>query len=731
MRPETTKTKRNILLTALLVSVTITIPMHDKPYNTPTVTGGHNRLANEKSPYLQQHAYNPVDWYPWCDQAFEIAAQENKPVFLSIGYSTCHWCHVMAHESFEDTDVAALMNEAFINIKVDREERPDIDNVYMKVCNMLTGSGGWPLTIIMTPDKRPFFAGTYIPKTSRFGRMGMTELIPRVQQLWQDHPEEIEKSTASIITALNQSQSHSPGIELNLDHLAQTAEHFKQMYDKQNGGFGDAPKFPTPHNLLFLLRQYHRTNDPQLLNIIETTLTKMYQGGIYDHLGYGFHRYSTDARWLLPHFEKMLYDQALISLAYLELYQITRNEQYADIAREIFTYVLRDLTDPAGGFYCAEDADSEGEEGKFYVWTEAEIYDALDEKLADLITSVSNCHPNGNFKDESTGGQSGSNILHFAKPITDTAKELDIPLDEVGNKLDEARRILFDLREKRIHPHKDDKILTDWNGLMIAALARGSVVLNEPEYYAAAVKAAAFIKTKLTKQDGSLLHRYREDHAAFDANLDDYAFLTWGLIELYQAGFDIAHLKDAITLNNIMLDKFWDEQNGGFYFTADNSEQLITRTKDMYDGAIPSGNSAAFMNLLTLSRITADTRYEEYAEKLHRAFSAEIARTPAAYSFFLSAADFAIGPATELVLAGDLSSSSAKEILQAIQSIYLPRKVIVHRPIEASEIESIAPYTSSQTASGESSLLYICENYQCRRPIDTPDDIIKALTNKP
>ncbi len=728
MRPGANITNRNILIAALLAAITLTIPMHDKPDNsTVTKTGRQNRLTNEKSPYLLQHADNPVDWYPWCEEAFETARRLNRPVFLSIGYSTCHWCHVMAHESFEDAAVATLMNQSFVNIKVDREERPDIDNVYMKVCTMLTGSGGWPLTIIMTPDKKPFFAGTYIPRTSRMGRMGMLELIPKVQQVCQEQPEEIEKSAASIIAALNQPQSQTPVIELNLEILETAAGHFTKMYDNVNGGFGESPKFPTPHNLLFLLRQYHRTGNTELLTMAETTITKMRQGGIFDQLGCGFHRYSTDSKWLLPHFEKMLYDQAMIALVCLELYQVSGNEYYGGIAREIFTYVLRDLTDPAGGFYCGEDADSEGEEGKFYVWTEAEIYEALPDNLAGLVIDVYNCHPKGNFHDEATGRQTGRNILHMTKSVDQTARELDIPLEEIQGKLAEAGRILFELREKRFRPHKDDKILTDWNGLMIAALARGSAVLNEPEYYNAATKAAAFIKNKLRKPDGLLLHRYRDGQAAFNGNLDDYAFLVWGLLELYQAGFDIEHLKDAIAINRVMLEKFRDERNGGFYFTADDGEQLIARTKDLYDGAIPSGNSAAFMNLLILGRITGDTCYEDYAEQLRRGFSGEVAKAPAAYSFFLCAADYAIGPTTEIVLAGDRQSERAKEMLKAIHGIYLPRKVLVSHPAGPSEIETIAPYTQNQQPADNGPLLYVCEDYKCKEPISDPENIRTIL----
>ena len=690
-------------------------------------TGYNNHLAEEKSPYLLQHANNPVNWHAWNDEAFEIAKRENKPVFLSIGYSTCHWCHVMAHESFEDEDVASLMNDAFVNIKVDREERPDIDNVYMKVCTMLTGSGGWPLTIIMTPDKEPFFAGTYIPKVTRMGRMGMVELIPKVQQVWQNNPEEIEKSAASIIKALNQRADHTPKIDLNLQNLFTATEHYKQMYDKVNGGFGDSPKFPTPHNLLFILRQYNRTKNKELLEMVENTMTKMHQGGIYDHLGYGFHRYSTDGKWLLPHFEKMLYDQALIALAYLELYQATGKERYAIIVREIFTYVLRDLRSEEGGFYCAEDADSEGEEGKFYIWSEAEIFDALPEELAELVISAYSCHPKGNFRDEATGQQSGHNILHLSKPLAEVAIDLDMTCPGLKSKLAEARKLLFELREKRVRPHKDDKILTDWNGLMIAAFARGAAVLNEPEYYSAAAEAVEFIKEKLTRPDGILEHRYRDGEAAFDGNLDDYAFMIWGLLELYQSGFETWHLQEAIRLNEVMLERFWDNDRGGFYFTAEDGEKLIARTKDIYDGAIPSGNSAAFLSLMMLSRITAELKYEEYADKLHGAFAGEVIKAPAAYSFFLCAVDYVIGPGTELVIAGEREHKTTKEILKEIYSVYLPNKVIVLHPEDGSEIEAIAPYTKQQKASDDGPLLYICEDYQCREPVGDAESVRDKL----
>ena len=548
---------------------------------------------------------NPVDWYAWGPEAFEKARKENKPIFLSIGYSTCHWCHVMAHESFEDPEVARLMNEVFVCIKVDREERQDIDNIYMRVCQMMTGSGGWPLTILMTPDKKPFFAGTYIPRESHHGRLGMLDLIPRIKEVWDTQHDEILKSADQITERLNMIAQDSTGDGLDKSTLKTAYEQLNGRFSEQNGGFGNAPKFPSPQNLLFLLRYWQSTKDEKALRMVVKTLQSMQNGGIYDHIGFGFHRYSTDSHWLVPHFEKMLYDQAMLAMAYIEAYQATGNKEFEETAKEIFTYVLRDMTDQKGGFYSAEDADSEGVEGKFYVWTEDEIRQVLKGEEADLIINVYNIDKTGNFRDEASGENTGTNILHLEKTLTEVAFKNKESLDGLKERVEAARQKLFDVRDKRVHPHKDDKILADWNGLMIAALAKGAQVFDEPKYAEVAKRAADFILTDMRRADGRILHRYREGHAAIQANADDYAFLIWGLLELYETIFDVHYLRTALDLNSEMIKYFWDEQDGGFYFTADDAEELIVRQKEIYDGAIPSGNSVAVLNLFRLARITA------------------------------------------------------------------------------------------------------------------------------
>ena len=474
-----------------------------------------NRLQFEKSPYLLQHADNPIDWYPWGDEAFEKAQKEDKPIFLSIGYSTCHWCHVMEHESFEDPEVARLMNEIFVSIKVDREERPDIDKTYMTVSQMLTGSGGWPLNIIMTPDKKPFFAGTYFPKESRFGRVGMLDLVPRIQEIWlNEHQKALD--TADQVVAALQKMSQQTVTQLKYSDeeegtlgkaiLDAAYKQLADLFDEVHGGFGSAPKFPTPHTLLFLLRYWKRHDDEQALKMVERTLQAMRLGGVYDHIGFGFHRYSTDSKWLLPHFEKMLYDQALLAMAYTEAYQVTQKEEYARTAQEIFTYVLRDMTAPSGGFYSAEDADSEGVEGKFYVWSQEEIRHILDEEEAEFVMRVFNFEKGGNFKEQATGLKTGENIVHLQKPLADLAAGFKVTEQELRHRIENIRQKLFDIREQRVHPHKDDKILTDWNGLMIAALAKGAQVFDEPRYAQAAERAARFILDEAHDENGRLLH---------------------------------------------------------------------------------------------------------------------------------------------------------------------------------------------------------------------------------
>ena len=689
----------------------------------------HNRLIHEKSPYLLQHAENPVDWYAWGPEAFEKARRDNKPIFLSIGYSTCHWCHVMAHESFENPEVARLMNEVFVCIKVDREERPDIDNIYMRVCQMMTGSGGWPLTILMTPDKKPFFAGTYIPRESHHGRLGMLDLIPRIKEVWDTQHAEILKTADQITASLSQLSQDSTGDELDKSTLKTAYEQLSSRFSEQYGGFGNAPKFPSPQNLLFLLRYWQSTNDEKALRMVVKTLQSMQEGGIYDHIGFGFHRYSTDSHWLVPHFEKMLYDQAMLAMAYIEAYQATGKKELRETAKKIFTYVLRDMTDQKGGFYSAEDADSEGVEGKFYVWTEDEIRKVLKGEEADLIINVFNVKKSGNFSDEASGENTGANILHLEKTLTEVAFKNKTSVDELKERVETARQKLFTARNKRIHPHKDDKILTDWNGLMIAALAKGAQVCNEPEYADAAKRAADFILTDMRRQDGRILHRYRDGHAAILANVDDYAFLIWGLLELYETVFDVHYLQTALDLNNEMIKYFWDEQNGGFYFTADDAEELIVRQKDIYDGAIPSGNSVAVLNLFRLARITANSDLEDKANKIMIAFSKDVKSVPSGYTQMMVGLDFGIGPSYEIVIVGNPEAKDTKEMLNSLRKHFIPNKVVLLRPSdqEAPDIIRLAKFTEYQSSFDGKATAYVCLDYACKMPTTDTEEMLKLL----
>ncbi|MER3446097.1 MAG: thioredoxin domain-containing protein [Candidatus Dadabacteria bacterium] len=692
-----------------------------------------NRLIHEKSPYLLQHAYNPVDWYPWGEEAFEKARKENKPIFLSIGYSTCHWCHVMEKESFEDDEVAKLMNDAFVSIKVDREERPDIDGIYMMVCQMISRGGcGWPLNIVMTPDKKPFFAATYIPKEDRFGRAGMLTLVPRIKEVWTKQHDKVLDSANQITSALQQGMKESHGEELDKSTLRTAYEQLVQSFDEQHSGFGSAPKFPTPHNLLFLIRYWKRSDNKEALEIVEKTLHAMRQGGIYDHIGFGFHRYSTDAEWFLPHFEKMLYDQAMISMAYIEAYQATGKEEYKKTAREIFTYVLRDMTSREGGFYSAEDADSEGEEGKFYLWTEGEIRQILGKDDADLFISVFNVEKRGNFREEATGKGMGGNILHLKKSLAEIASQLKISKTEIESRIEMARQKLFDVRERRVHPHKDDKILTDWNGLMIAALSKGAQAFNEPSYTEAARRAADFLLKNMRKPDGRLLHRYRDGQADIAGNLDDYAFLIWGLIELYESTFDVGYLQAAISLNSDLIKHFWDDKGGGFYFTADDGENLIVRQKEIYDGAIPSGNSVAMLNLLQLGRITANPDLEEKASKIGRAFSNTVKQFPGAFTQLMVALDFALGPSYEVVIVGNTQSEDTRAMLNAIGRQFVPNKVVLLRPTEkeSPDITRIAGFTKNQSSLDGKATAYVCLNYVCKLPTTDVSRMIELLNTK-
>jgi uncharacterized protein YyaL (SSP411 family) len=598
-----------------------------------------NMLIHEKSPYLLQHANNPVDWYPWCDEAFKKARELDRPIFLSIGYSTCHWCHVMERESFEDNEVAKLLNDNLISIKVDREERPDLDNIYMSACQMLTGSGGWPLTIIMTPDKIPFYTGTYFPKNGRSGRMGMMELIPWLMDLWHNRRGEVQESASKIEEALNNLDNLMPGKAMDASVTERCYKELYNRFDEASGGFSIMPKFPSPHNILFLLRHFRRTGNEKALQMAEKTLFHMRLGGIYDHVGFGFHRYSTDSRWLLPHFEKMLYDQAMVIMSYLEAYQVTGKRGYASTADEIFRFVLRDLTAPEGGFYSAIDADSEGAEGKFYLWREDELKAILGPD-AGLIIEIFNVKKNGNFSEESTGEITGSNILYLAKPVEEIALEKNMPLDMLQDRVSKALNMLFVERKKRVHPHMDDKILTDWNGLMIAALALGTKVLKNSGYASSAIRAADFIIEQMRSCDAGLLHRYRGHEAKINGNADDYAFFIWGLIELYEATAEARFLDLALELNDHFLAHFYDRVRGGLFFTPDNGEPLPVRKREIYDGAIPSSNSAAMLNLLRLGRITKRADLEKYGVDTATAFSDAVKKMPSSHTFLMYGIEF-------------------------------------------------------------------------------------------
>ncbi|MBN2383525.1 thioredoxin domain-containing protein [bacterium] len=691
-----------------------------------------NRLSVESSPYLLQHAGNPVNWYAWGDEAFDRARSENKPIFLSIGYSTCHWCHVMEQESFESQDVADILNELFVAIKVDREERPDIDAHYMTACQLITGRGGWPLTIIMTPERRPFFAATYIPRESRSGMMGLLELLPRIGELWQHNRDLISQSTEQIMAALHSSVP-SPGgregDELTTATLERAVHFFKNNYDKRYGGFGEAPKFPSPHQLIFLLRMWARSRDEHLIHAVRKTLEAMRQGGIFDHLGYGFHRYATDQYWLVPHFEKMLYDQALLSLAYSECYQATRDEYYARVVQEIMTYILRDMTDRTGGFYSAEDADSEGIEGKFYTWSFAELEQYLTEEEFALTREIYSLEPEGNFRDERTGQKSGLNIFHEALPRTELADRLGLSETSLENRLEQIRQKLFTIRQRRVHPFKDDKVLTDWNGMMIAALSRAAQVFENDLYLAAAVKATHFVETALTDSRGRLWHRFRQGSASISGFLDDYAYYVWGLLELYEASFELSYLERACTLAGIMIELFEDKQQGGFNLVSTEAEQMLTRSKELYDGAIPSGNAVAFSDCVRLAHMTGQPEFKRVATTMIRVFTKTINRIPNAYTHYLTAAEAALNPSHEIVVLGHRDDRQTRDMIKAIRQCYLPNKTVllIDPAEERVRLDTVAPYTRSYQASDHPVTVYICSNQTCQLPLTRIEDVLEQL----
>ena len=674
-----------------------------------------NRLGKEKSPYLLQHANNPVDWYPWGEEAFETARREDKPIFLSIGYATCHWCHVMEHESFENEDIASALNEAFVCIKVDREERPDVDAIYMLTCQMMTGQGGWPLSIVMTPDQKPFYAATYIPPQNRYGRMGMDKLIPALSKAWKEQRDEVLNSAKDILNTLQRQQPPKDEDGLSEELIEVGYKELIRQYDQKHGGFGSAPKFPTPHRLLFLLRQ----GESEGVQAVEHTLQAMRMGGVFDQIGYGFHRYSTDPIWLLPHFEKMLYDQALMVMAYLEAYELSGNKLLAEYAEEVLHYVERDMTDPLGGFYSAEDADSEGEEGLFYIWSAEEMHEILGESF-DMISELWNIKRSGNFHDESTGAASPLNIPHLTAPPSDEERQL----------LDTARLTLFPIREQRIHPLKDTKVLADWNGLMIAAFARAASVLGNDHYLQIAQQAYHFIDTRMKTQDGRLWHRWREGETAVPGQLEDYVFIIHGLLELYSSSFDLNYLEAALEYHAIIHKEFLDVEGGGYFMTSDLAEKLLTRPKSLYDGATPSGNSLHMLNLLRLARLTGRTDLETQAMEIGKAYTAPLKRSPSNISQTLIALQLLYGKSQEVVVVGPIDHSETQAMLNLLQADFDPHRIILHKePANQDRLSELVPFTTEMHMLEDKPTVYICQNFTCDRPINSLSDLKTKMHN--
>lgn len=625
----------------------------------------------------------------------------------------------MAHESFEDQTVADMLNKDFISIKVDREERPDVDHIYMAVCQAMTGQGGWPLTVFLTPEKKPFFAGTYFPRSRKYNRAGMVEIVAQIADKWKEDADRIREVGDQVIQeTTSRLLEHRTGGEVSEETLHEAFRLYDKMFDPVYGGFGSSPKFPTSHNLSFLLRYYQKTGNARALEIVEKTLDSMHRGGMYDHIGFGFSRYSTDEKWLLPHFEKMLYDNALLIMTYIEAYQVTGKAKYAEVAEQIITYVLRDMTDEGGAFYSAEDADSEGEEGKFYVWTLDEVVDVLGVDEGDLYGELYDITESGNFE--------GHNIPNLIETTMESlAKRKQIPLDELKLRIEAARVKLFAHREKRIHPGKDDKILTAWNGLMIAALSKAARALDKPAYAEAAAKAAEFLLRELRREDGRLLARYRDGEAAFLGYVDDYAFLVWGLIELYEAMFELRYLREAVQLNADMLRFFGDEEKGGLFFYGSDAEQLLTRPKEIYDGAMPSGNAAAALNLLRLSRLTYDAKLSQAADVQLQAFAGAVAAYPPGHALTLAALDFAYGEASEIVIAGDPAKPQTQHMLRTVQRQYLPNALLILHPPGAAgeEVRKLIPLVQDKQPLGGQATAYVCQNFAYQAPTQDLEEL--------
>ena len=689
-----------------------------------------NRLVDEKSPYLQQHAHNPVDWYPWGAEAFEKARREDKPIFLSIGYSTCHWCHVMEHESFENESIAELMNRWFVAVKVDREERPDIDRIYMSYVQATTGGGGWPMSVWLTPDLKPFVGGTYFPPDNRYGRAGFPVILERVAEAWKQDRARILESSADVMEQLRrESEKASGGFErIDVAVMDSAFQQFRRSFDSQRGGFGGAPKFPRPSVHNFLLRYWKRTANDEALDMVATTLIAMEKGGMNDQLGGGFHRYSVDEYWFVPHFEKMLYDQAQLVISYLETFQITHNDAIESAARRTLDYILRDMTAPEGAFWSAEDADSaidasnpkKKSEGFFYIWSWQEVHDVLGQDHADWFAFRYGMERTGNVRNDPHQEFTGRNILFQSHTIAETAEHFNRDVAEIGAALASAERVLFELRAKRVRPHLDDKVLTSWNGLMISALAKAAAILNEPRYLAAAKRAADFILTMLRRPDGTLLRRYRAGDAGIDGMLDDYACFTQALLDLYEASFDFRYLADAIAITDKQREFLEDKESGGFFSSSQPDASSLMRMKDDYDGAEPSGNSVALMNLLRLHRITGRNDFETSARKLIMAFQQRVAAAPFGMPQMLCAAEFDLAPPREIVVAGPADT----EMVRMLWRDFDPHRILLHA---APELTPYQPAIADMPTKDANTTVYICENFTCNAPVFAPDDLARLL----
>ena len=678
-----------------------------------------NQLAHETSPYLLQHAHNPVDWFPWGEEALGIARTHDKPIFLSIGYSACHWCHVMERESFENQQTAALMNAHFVNIKVDREERPDLDAIYMEAVQAMTGSGGWPMSVFLTPTGQPFYGGTYFPPQARSGMPSFSQILLAVSEAYKERRGDIQAQAERLTDAIGRTGSLSPGGDsLGTEILSEAGGRLLQYFDEHYGGFGDQPKFPQPMTLEFAMSQHRRSGDPDILRIAEHTLQQMAAGGIYDQIGGGFHRYSVDRIWLVPHFEKMLYDNAQLLRAYLHAWQINRRPEHRRIVDETADYVLREMTAPEGGFYSAQDADSEGEEGKFFVWTADEIEAVLGKEEADLLGRVYGVTPAGNFE--------GNTILNLKRTVADVAQQTGAPVETVSERLAASSQKLFIEREKRVKPSRDEKILTEWNGLMIHALADVGVVLGRADALEAAAKSADFVLAQMSQDNGFLFRSYKDGRARFNAYLEDYAAFARGLVALYESTFELRWLAEAVRLAKIMQSQFADETRGGFYQTGIAHEQLVVRRKDFIDNAIPSGNSMAAELLLRLAKLTGNDDYRSEAARIFQIMASAMAQQPTGFGRMLSALDDLLAPSQEVAIVGAPDDPRTQALLHEARRHYLPHTVLALRETDG---ENPLPLLEGRTLVDGQPAAYVCENYACKLPVTGVDALRQLLVS--